>query len=78
MSPVKPITVKPGLAKSAPPRPAPVEKSFWNVDLIEVSREWLSQLGTLFFTALAFVAISLPVVISGLVLWYLAGFPPIF
>jgi hypothetical protein len=55
-----------------------VEQSFWNVDLIEVSREWLSQLGTLFFTAIAFAAISLPVVISGLVLWYLAGFPPIF
>lgn len=50
---------------------------FWNVDLLEVFREWLSQLGTFFLTALTFVAIGLPVLISIFVLWYIAGFPRI-
>lgn len=48
---------------------------FWNVDLIELSRAWLSQLWTFVLTALTFVGMALPVLISAFVLWYLAGFP---
>jgi hypothetical protein len=51
---------------------------FWNVDLLAISREWILQLQTLMMTALAFVAIAMPVLISGLVLWYVAGFPILF
>ncbi len=51
------------------------QERFWNVDLLEVSREWLSQLGTFLMTALTFVAIALPVLIPTFILWYLAGFP---
>lgn len=50
---------------------------FWNIDLLEVSREWLSQLGTFLMTALTFVAMALPVIIPAFILWYLAGFPRI-
>jgi len=48
---------------------------FWNLDLAESSREWLSQFGTFLMTALTFVAMSLPVLIPAFILWYLAGFP---
>jgi hypothetical protein len=48
---------------------------FWNVDLLEVSREWLSQLWTFCMTALTFAFMALPILIATLILWYLAGFP---
>jgi hypothetical protein len=51
------------------------QQHFWNVDLRVVFKEWLSQLGTFFLTALTFLGIGLPVLISIFVLWYLAGFP---
>lgn len=44
---------------------------FWNVDLIELFKLWLSDMGTFLMTALMFVALSLPVIIPMLVLWYL-------
>lgn len=53
------------------------QEHFWNVDLREVFREWLSQLWTFFLTLLTFIGIGLPVFISIFVLWYLAGFPRI-
>lgn len=51
------------------------EDHFWNVDLLEVFKEWLSQIGTFLMTALTFLAIGLPVLLSVFFLWYLAGFP---
>lgn len=51
------------------------QERFWEVDLIEVSRVWLSQLWTFLMMALTFVAIALPVLIPAFILWYLAGFP---
>jgi uncharacterized RDD family membrane protein YckC len=53
------------------------QERFWNVDLLEVFREWLSQLGTFLLMGLTFIGIALPVLISVFVLWYLAGFPRI-
>lgn len=47
------------------------KERFWNVDLIELARDWLSQLYTFFLTGLMFIGLSLPVVLSALVLWYL-------
>ncbi len=48
------------------------QEHFWNVDLIELFKMWLSDMGTFFMTALIFAAMSLPVVIPGLILWFLA------
>ncbi len=48
---------------------------FWEVDLIELSRDWLSQIGTFLMTAVAFVGMALPVLIPAFIMWYLAGFP---
>lgn len=59
------------MSKVPPKRP----EHFWNVDLIELSRDWLSQIWTFLMTALTFVVLALPVIISAFVLWYLAGFP---
>lgn len=53
------------------------QERFWNVDLLEVSKEWLSQLKTFLLTALTFIAMALPVLIPGFIMWYLAGFPRI-
>ena len=54
------------------------QEHFWNVDLIAIYRSWLSQIWVFLLTGLTFIGIALPVLISGLVLWYLAGFPPLF
>lgn len=54
------------------------KEHFWNVDLIEIYRSWLSQIWVFFLTGLTFIGIALPVLISGFILWYLAGFPPLF
>jgi len=51
------------------------QEHFWNVDLIELSRDWLSQIGTLLMTAVAFVGMALPVLIPAFIMWYMAGFP---
>jgi uncharacterized membrane protein YbaN (DUF454 family) len=53
------------------------EQHFWNVDLREVFKDWLSQIWTFLLTALTFIGIALPVLISAFILWYLAGFPRI-
>lgn len=44
---------------------------FWNADLIDLFRQWGSDMSTFFKTFLMFVVLSLPVVIPALVLWYL-------
>jgi hypothetical protein len=48
---------------------------FWNVDLIEVSRDWLSQIWTFLMTALTFFFLAMPVIIAAFIMWYMAGFP---
>jgi len=47
------------------------KQSIWTVDLVELLKLWLSDLVAFFETALMFVVLSLPVVISALVLWWL-------
>jgi len=48
------------------------KQSIWTVDLIELFKLWFSDLAAFFETALMFLVLSLPVVISALVLWWLA------
>lgn len=45
--------------------------SIWTVDLIDLLKLWVSDLVAFFETALMFLVLSLPVVISALVLWWL-------
>lgn len=47
------------------------KQSIWTVDLIVLLKLWLSDLAAFFATALMFLVLSLPVVISALVLWWL-------
>ena len=47
------------------------KERFWNVDLIELFRDWLRDISTFLLTGLMFIGLSLPVVLSALVLWYL-------
>ena len=54
------------------------QEHFWNVDLLELCKDWFSQVGTFLMTALTFFGIALPVLISIFVLWYLAGFPRLY
>jgi hypothetical protein len=51
------------------------EQSIWDVNLIELARDWLRQFVVLCQTALAFIAMAMPVLISSFIIWYLAGFP---
>ena len=46
------------------------KQSIWTVDLIDLLKLWLSEMVAFFETALMFLVISLPVVISALILWY--------
>lgn len=45
--------------------------SFWEVDLVELFKLWISDIKTFLMTLLMFMGLSLPVVIPGLILWYL-------
>ena len=45
------------------------DKNFWEVDLVELAKHWFADLSTFLRTALLFIALSLPVVLSALVLW---------
>ena len=47
------------------------EQRFWDVDLVELFRVWIADMGTFLLTALAFVGLAIPVIIPMLVLWYL-------
>jgi hypothetical protein len=54
-------------------RTAPVrrpEPKFWEVDLVELLKLWLSDLSVFMRTAVLFIGLSLPVVISALMLWF--------
>jgi hypothetical protein len=50
------------------------EKNFWDVDLLELAKLWFADLSTFFRTAVMFIALSLPVVLSALVLWAVQWF----
>ena len=50
------------------------EKNFWDVDLFELAKLWFADLSTFFRTAVMFIALSLPVVLSALVLWAVQWF----
>ena len=50
------------------------EKSFWEVDLVELAKLWLADLSMFVRTAAMFIALSLPVVFSALVLWAIQWF----
>lgn len=47
------------------------EDHFWNVDLVELFKVWIEDMGTFLLTALTFAGLALPVVIPTLILWYL-------
>lgn len=47
------------------------KQNFWNIDLVELFKLWISDMGTFFMTFLMFVGLSLPVVIPALIMWYL-------
>ncbi len=47
------------------------EQRFWDVDLVELFRIWISDMGTFLLTALTFVGLAIPVIIPTLILWYL-------
>jgi len=49
-------------------------ENFWDVDLVELAKRWFADLSTFFRTALMFIALSLPVVLSALVLWAIQWF----
>jgi len=49
------------------------KQRFWNVDLIELFRLWISDMGTFLLTAVMFAGLSLPIVIPTLILWYLSS-----
>jgi hypothetical protein len=46
---------------------------FWDVDLVELARIWIDDMGTFLLTALTFVGLALPVLIPTLILWYLSS-----
>ena len=50
------------------------EKKFWEVDLLELAKLWLADLSMFVRTAVMFIALSLPVVFSALVLWAIQWF----
>ena len=47
------------------------KQNFWNIDLVELFKLWISDIGTFSMTFLMFVCLSLPVVIPALIMWYL-------
>jgi len=49
------------------------EQNFWDVDLIELLRVWIDDLGTFFLTLLTFIGLALPVLIPTAILWYLSS-----
>lgn len=49
------------------------DQNFWDVDLIELFRSWIDDLGIFFLTLLTFVGLALPVLIPTMILWYLSS-----
>ncbi len=49
------------------------KQRFWNVNLIELLKLWCGDIYAFLMTTLMFAGLSLPVVIAGLILWYLVS-----
>ncbi|MEO7940535.1 MAG: hypothetical protein ABIR55_18065 [Burkholderiaceae bacterium] len=49
------------------------KQRFWDVDLGELFKLWIDDMGTFLLTALTFVGLAMPVVIPTLILWYLSS-----
>jgi hypothetical protein len=47
------------------------QQHFWDVDLVELAKSWVDDMGIFLLTALTFVGLALPVLIPTLILWYL-------
>lgn len=47
------------------------QQHFWDVDLVELFKVWISDMGTFLLTALTFVGLAIPVIVPTLILWYL-------
>ena len=50
-----------------------VKQRFWDIDLVELFKVWIDDMGTFFWTALTFVGLALPVLIPTLILWFLSS-----
>lgn len=50
-----------------------MKQRFWDVDLVELFRIWIDDMGTFLLTALTFMALALPVIIPTLILWFLSS-----
>lgn len=50
-----------------------MKQQFWDVDLVELFKVWIDDMGTFFWTALTFVGLALPVLIPTLILWFLSS-----
>ncbi len=49
------------------------EENFWDIDLVELLRGWIDDMGLFLLTALTFVGLALPVLIPTLILWFLSS-----
>jgi len=49
------------------------EENFWDIDLVELLRSWIDDMGLFLLTALTFVGLALPVLIPTLILWFLSS-----
>jgi len=49
------------------------QPNFWDVDLSELFKRWIDDMGTFLLTALTFAGLALPVLIPTLILWYLSS-----
>jgi hypothetical protein len=47
------------------------QQRFWEIDLVELVKTWVSDIGVFLLTALTFVGLAIPVIIPTLILWYL-------
>ena len=61
-------TQKPAVVVRTAPARRP-EPKFWEVDLGELLKLWFSDLSVFMRTAVMFLALSMPVVISALLMW---------
>ena len=47
------------------------QQHFWDVDLVELFKTWIADMGVFLLTAVTFVGLAIPVIIPTLILWYL-------
>ncbi len=47
------------------------KQRFWQVDLVELLKQWFMEIRVFLMTGLMFMVLSLPVVIPALIMWYL-------